>query len=76
MLAMRLLLRNWRSGEVKILSGAANEVQLKLALLQAQEINAVIINKQDSSYLFGEAELYVPQDEVIRAKRILDEENA
>lgn len=51
-------------------------VELKLALLQAQEINAVIINKQDSSYLFGEAELYVPQDEVIRAKRILDEENA
>jgi hypothetical protein len=63
-------------GWVKILSGATNEVELKLALLQAQEINAVIINKQDSSYLFGEAELYVPQDTVIRAKRILDEENA
>jgi hypothetical protein len=63
-------------GWVKILSGAANEVELKLALLQAQEINAVIINKQDSSYLFGEAELYVSQDAVIRAKRILDEENA
>ncbi|MFT6210139.1 MAG: hypothetical protein ACJATE_000745 [Bacteroidia bacterium] len=63
-------------GWVKILSGATNEVELKLALLQAQEINAVIINKQDSSYLFGEVELYVPQDTVIRAKRILDEENA
>lgn len=63
-------------GWVKILSGAANEVELKLALLQAQEINAVIINKQDSSYLFGEAELYVPQDVVIRAKRVLNEENA
>jgi len=63
-------------GWVKILSGAANEVELKLALLQAQEINAVIINKQDSSYLFGEAELYVRQDDVIRAKRILNEENA
>ena len=63
-------------GWVKILSGAANEVELKLALLQAQEINAVIINKQDSSYLFGESELYVPQDVVIRAKRVLNEENA
>ena len=63
-------------GWVKILSGAANEVELKLALLKAREINAVIINKQDSSYLFGEAELYVPQDEVIRSKRVLNEENA
>lgn len=49
---------------------------MKRALLQAQDVNAVIINKQDSSYLFGEAELYVPQDEVIRAKRILDEKDA
>ena len=63
-------------GWVKILSGATNEVELKLALLQVQEIKAVIINKQDSSYLFGEAELYVPQDAVIRAKRVLNEENA
>lgn len=61
---------------MKIISGAINTLELKLALLQAQEINAVIINKQDSSYLFGDAELYVPQDEVIRAKRILNEENA
>jgi len=51
-------------------------MELKCAILKAQEVNAVIINKQDSSYLFGSAELYVPQDEVIRAKRILDEENA
>ena len=62
-------------GWVKIISGPMNSVELKLALLQAQGINAVIINKQDSSYLFGEAELYVPHDEVIRAKRILNEEN-
>lgn len=53
-----------------------NEAELKCAILRAQEVNAVIINKQDSSYLFGDAELYVPHDDVIRAKRILDEENA
>jgi len=63
-------------GWVKILDGSANQIELQCAILQAQEVNAVIINKQDSSYLFGSAELYVPQDEVIRAKRILDEENA
>ncbi|MCF8277705.1 MAG: DUF2007 domain-containing protein [Flavobacteriales bacterium] len=63
-------------GWVKILSGASNEIEMKSMLLKAQEINVVVINKQDSSYLFGEAELYVPQDEVILAKRMLDEENA
>jgi hypothetical protein len=63
-------------GWVKILDGSANVIELKCAILKAQDVNAVIINKQDSSYLFGSAELYVPQDEVIRAKRILDEENA
>lgn len=63
-------------GWVKILDGSGNYIELKCAILRAQDINAVIINKQDSSYMFGSAELYVPQDEVIRAKRILDEENA
>ncbi|TNF23980.1 MAG: DUF2007 domain-containing protein [Bacteroidetes bacterium] len=63
-------------GWVKLLSTTGHQAELKRALLQAQDVNAVIINKQDSSYLFGEAELYVPQDEVIRAKRILDEKDA
>ena len=63
-------------GWVKILAGASNDVELKCALLKSHGINAVIINKQDSSYLFGESELYVPQDVVIRAKRVLNEENA
>ncbi len=52
------------------------EVDLKYAVLKGRGINAIVINKQDSSVLFGEAELYVQQDEVIPAKRILDEENA
>ena len=63
-------------GWVKILSGTANVVELKSAVLKSLEVDAVVINKQDSSYLFGEAELYVPHDQVIKAKRILDEENA
>ncbi|MBI1289000.1 MAG: DUF2007 domain-containing protein [Flavobacteriales bacterium] len=63
-------------GWVKLLATSNHQAELKLALLRSENINAVIINKQDSSYLFGEAELYVPQDEVIRAKRILDEQDA
>jgi hypothetical protein len=63
-------------GWVKILSTSTNDVELKCALLKSHGINAVIINKQDSSYLFGSAELYVSQDDVIRTKRVLNEENA
>ncbi|MGB0369383.1 MAG: putative signal transducing protein [Flavobacteriales bacterium] len=63
-------------GWVKILTESANDVELKCALLKSHGINAVIINKQDSSYLFGSAELYVTQDDVIRSKRILNEEDA
>lgn len=63
-------------GWVKILATTGNDAEFKCSVLRARDINAVVINKQDSSYLFGEAELYVPQDEVILAKRILDEENA
>jgi len=63
-------------GWVTILSTASNEAELKCALLKSHGIDAVIINKQDSSYLFGSAELYVRQDDVIPAKRILNEENA
>lgn len=52
------------------------DVDLKRVLLEGQAIKAIAINKQDSSYLFGEAELYVKQDDVILAKKILNEENA
>ncbi len=63
-------------GWIPILASTTMEVELKSALLKGQGIKAIVLNKQDSSYLFGEAELYVSQDDVIRAKRILDEENA
>lgn len=63
-------------GWVLILSSTSLQVDLMCALLREQGVNAVVINKQDSSYMFGESELYVQQDEVIRAKTILNEENA
>ncbi|MBN1951998.1 MAG: DUF2007 domain-containing protein [Bacteroidales bacterium] len=31
-------------------------------------IQAVVINKRDSSYLFGSIEVHVPQDQAIRGK--------
>lgn len=41
-------------------------------LLDTNDIDAVIINKQDSAYLFGTLEIYVERDNTIRAKHLLD----
>jgi hypothetical protein len=48
--------------------------ELKKAILEASGIPSIIINKSDSSYHFGDVELYVERDDVIRAKMILDDE--
>jgi len=63
-------------GWVMIDSGSAHEMELKCAVLREHDIHAIVINKQDSSYLFGSAELYVKQDDVIRSKHLLHEKNA
>jgi hypothetical protein len=60
--------KNW----VKIYSTSANyNAELLKGLLMENGISAIIINKQDSSYLFGELELYVMPDDAIQAKHII-----
>jgi len=39
--------------------------------LYDQDIESVIVNKQDSTYLFGDVEIFVRQNDVIKAKHIL-----
>lgn len=41
-------------------------------ILYGEGIASVIINKQDSTYLFGDVELYVERDNAIIAKHILE----
>lgn len=41
-------------------------------MLSDNDIKAFSINKQDSSYFFGEIDLYVSPDDVIKAKRLID----
>lgn len=48
--------------------------EIMKALLEEENIQAFIINKQDSSYHFGEIELYVHGDNVIKANRIITNE--
>ena len=42
------------------------------ALLTHNEINSVIINKQVSLYMFGEFEVFVNRDDVMKAKLVID----
>ena len=49
------------------------EIAAAISLLEVQDIPAYKINKKDSSYIFGEIEIYVSADLVDRAKRILTE---
>lgn len=43
-------------------------VEMIKNLLEQNEINSVIVNKQDSSYLFGDYEVYVNREDVVKAK--------
>lgn len=41
-------------------------------MLEENGIRCVIVNKRDSFYLWGDVELYVPQDQVILAKHLIN----
>lgn len=47
--------------------------ELKKAVLLENKIEAIVLNAQDSSYMFGSVELYVHRDDLIKAKRLLEE---
>ena len=46
------------------------------SLLSFNEINSVVVNKQDSSYMFGDYEVYVNRADVVKAKFVLKENNS
>ena len=52
------------------------DAEMVKALLSFNEINSVVINKQDSSYnMFGFFEVYVNRDDAVKAKYVLKENN-
>jgi hypothetical protein len=60
--------KNW----VKIYSTSAiYKAELIKGLLLENDIQAVIVNKKDSSYLFGELEVYVLNDDALQAQHII-----
>jgi hypothetical protein len=46
-------------------------VDLRRSVLEQHEIPAVVLNKRDSSYLFGFVELLVQNEDLDRAKAVL-----
>lgn len=48
------------------------KVELIRQVLEDREISAVVMNKQDSSYKFGQIELYVHEHDVEGAKAIIE----
>jgi hypothetical protein len=50
-------------------TNSIQQVELIKALLNENEIMAVDLNKQSSTHLIGEIELYVQSTDVIRAKQ-------
>jgi hypothetical protein len=60
--------KNW----VKIFSThEIYKAELLKGLLEENDITAIIVNKKDSSYLFGEAEIFVTADDVVKAKHLI-----
>jgi len=47
-----------------------------IGMLSDNNIKAIEINKKDSSYLFGEVEIYVKSSDVIRAKYLIEKVKA
>jgi hypothetical protein len=54
-------------------SGQPYVAELVRQMLTDNNIQSFIVNKQDSAYKFGELELYVHRDHVIRAKMLIRE---
>ena len=56
-------------------SGQPYRAEMVKQMLTDHNIQSFLVNKQDSAYKFGEVELYVNRDDVIRAKKLIHEFN-
>ena len=50
------------------------KVEITQAILAEENIESVVVNKQDSNYLIGEIELHVHPDNALAAKQIINKE--
>lgn len=52
-------------------STAPLDIEAAKAILEDEDIPSYTINKRDSTYMFGEIELYVPAGALLRAQVLL-----
>ncbi|MBW6478454.1 MAG: DUF2007 domain-containing protein [Bacteroidales bacterium] len=50
------------------------KAEIVKAVLEDNGIKCFSLNKKDSAYLFGEIELYVSHDYILRARQIIERE--
>jgi hypothetical protein len=53
-------------------AGKMYEAKLIAGLLSNNDIEAIVVNKQDGQYFFGEVEIYVVTKDAEKAKEIID----
>lgn len=61
--------KNW---ELVYSTSKPYEAEMVRSLLESTNIGAVVINKQDSSYMFGDIEVYVHPDQYDQALNIIN----
>ena len=47
------------------------DAEIVRSLMAENDIECVIMNKQDSVYMFGDIEVYVPTNEAFKAKQLI-----
>lgn len=57
-------------------SGNVQRAELIKAMLIENDIEAVILNKQDSSYAFGDVEVYVKEEHQLKANHLIKSNTA
>jgi len=53
---------------------SSHRAEIVKAVLDDRDMNPVLVNKKDSSYQFGQFEVHVAPDHVLRAIKIVKEE--
>lgn len=64
------MIKNWVSVYT---TGVRHLAEIATQMLKENGIPAVIFNNKDSSYLFGEIEVYVHKDNEAEAKKLIEE---
>ena len=59
---------NW---QVVFTTNKIYQAEMVKNILEENEIEAILLNKQDSLYLFGDIEIYVHPDHVIRSLNLV-----